>query len=59
MSYYVHLKIIKPNYACEFRNYVIIVFINNTNNSNLSTQTDPNSISIHVASPSPITAIIL
>lgn len=29
MSYYIHLKIIKPNYACEFRNYVIIIFINN------------------------------
>lgn len=29
MSYYIHLKIIKPNYACKFRNYVIIIFINN------------------------------
>lgn len=35
MFYCVHLEIIKPNYFCEFRNYVIIIFINNVN-SNLS-----------------------
>lgn len=59
MSYYVHLKIIKPNYACEFKNYVIIIFINNTNNSNLFTHIDPNSIGIHVPSPSPTVVTIL
>jgi hypothetical protein len=33
MSCGVHLEIIKSNYFCEFGNYVIIVFINNVNNS--------------------------
>lgn len=59
MSYYMHLKIIKPNYACEFRNYVITIFINNNKQFQFSMQIEPNSASIHVPSPSPTAMIIL
>ena len=48
MFHCVHLEIIKPNYFCEFRNYIIIIFINNVNNSNLPMHINLKiSISIH------------
>lgn len=54
MLYCVHLEIIKPNYFCEFRNYIIIIFINNVTNSNLSTHINLKiSISIHSRPTSP------
>lgn len=54
MYYCVHLEIIKPNYFCEFRNYVIIIFINNVNNSNLSMHINLKiSVSIHSSLTSP------
>lgn len=59
MWYCVHLEIIKPNYFCEFRNY-IITHINNVNNSNLSMRPHLTiSISIYNGLSSPLNIIAI